>query len=559
MAVITGNVITLSNLEPGVTRIIPPQPKTNPFLAGLLQVLGIGLAVLIPALAPEEVILAETIGLGADLAFQELSARIGTGSDIDALTAFTSVLGGVGAIGSTVAASRALARTQSSISELAQVATDRGLSSLERQVLLENVEKSITEKLSAKAVSERLIRAGLTDTEVSENLRTAVEVLKRNGVNADRFESEVAFVNQETKIFQDLNESFNKFGLDINDVFDILDKSGIDVVGVNDTSQLVKAIRGNNAAVSELKGQELFTQLEGALERDLEPTLFTRVLNAKNAERGLNKVNKLLSLSRPDSLISEVTNKIFDPVKERIYSKTLEPLKKKTQQKLKGLIRQDLVRKQETKNGVYPCFSSSWINYLRAIPEGNGRYRVRVVFRKWGYKPVLITPPFTLQEIINWSESSSPGRIYHAFRKEYGGPKGEYQEGDIDAGFKGNVADIFNVLGFIPDKYISLGVSLIGNISSFRSVVSLNSWGDFFSNPAQYLERPLEDKGLEIVGGQAAKAVRDQAAGNRQAVQSYFQGKVTESTERRESEYRAASKAGRGKLDAVNGISGIIK
>lgn len=64
---------------------------------------------------------------------------------------------------------------------------------------------------------------------------------------------------------------------------------------------------------------------------------------------------------------------------------------------------------------------------------------------------------------------------------------------------------------------------------------------------------------LEMVGGQAAKATRDQIAGNHGAVQSYLQGKIQESAESRQSAFRQEAKGGRGRLDAVKGMGGLIK
>ena len=124
--------------------------------------------------------------------------------------------------------------------------------------------------------------------------------------------------------------------------------------------------------------------------------------------------------------------------------------------------------------------------------------------------------------------------------------------------FSANTASIFNLLSFIPSKYISLGVSLIGNIATARSVSSLDSWGKFFQD-TDNLFRPLEDKALEIFGGQLAKAGRDQLQGNHRAMQNYFSGKVTENIESRESEFRKTSKGGRANIDSINSLTNTIK
>lgn len=561
MPVIPGNVIKLQNIEKGVTRIIPPPPEPSSW-GNILRILGtIASVALVPLAGPETLLgtlALETASIGFDIGLQAAASKI-EGTKLDALSIGFSLLGGAGAALSTVKAARTLERAAATAEEIGQKAIQEGFNSLQTNVIATNAQKVITEKLSAEVVSEQLIRAGLTEEQTLKQLEAISQISKEHGLNLGRFNDELAFINQETEIFQKLNEVSGKFGFSLNEVFSTLSASGIDVIGVQTTDQLAKVIKGTEQAAEALKGSKLLTKLEGALERDLEPTLFTRVLNAKNAEKAAVKVNKLLSLANPNTLITEITNKIFDPLKSKLAKRVIEPLKKKTEQKMKHLLRQDLVRKQETRNGVYPCFGSSWINYIRAIPVAKGEYKAGVVFRKWGYKQVIVTPVLSLQFIIGWSESSSPGRIYHDFRKKYGGPKGDFTPPGGDAGFKANTAEIFNLLGFIPDRYISLGISLIANIATTRSVISTNAWTDFFESPGKMIKRPLEDKGLEMLGGQAAKAVRDQAAGNRGAVQAYFEGKVKENTERRESAFRQASRGGKGKLDSVKSIGGIIK
>lgn len=561
--VIPGSVIKLKDAEPGITQIIPQAkqaPGSSSFLSGLLSILGIAISIAVPALAPEGLaatVVAETAAVGLDLSFQAASARA-AGTKLGLGNAIFTLVGSGAAAASAIKASSIVKKSKNVVEEVAANAASKGYNSKQFDVLTKQVEDAVIEKASARTVSQQLVRAGFTDQQALEQLEYFSNVFKNNGINIGRFDDEISFIKQEKAIFQELSKVTKKFGIDINELFRTLENSGIDIVGVETTHQLTKAIRANSNAVRALKDNELFTELEGALERDLDPTFFTRVLNAKNAEKGVEKVNKLLSLANPNAFITEVTNKIFDPLKSKIEKKVLDPFKKKTQQKLKHLIRQDLVRKQETKNGVYPCFGSSWINYLRAVPLSKGIYKCLVVMRKWGYKPVTITPEFKLQDIINWSESSSPGRIYHKFRQEFGTPKGQLAINSEELSFDANTASIFNLLGYIPDKYISLGVSLVGSIASARSTVSLDTWADYFKN-TDNLFRPLEDKGLELVGGQAAKAVRDQAAGNRQAVQSYLQGKATESLESRESEYRKSRKDGRGKIDSVRSLNGIIK
>lgn len=561
MSVSQGTVIKLENVEPGVTRIIPVQQKGSAIGSALFILFGTIFAIAaVPILGPETIIgtiAAESTALAGDIGFQALGAEVG-GSEFDPFTAGFSLLGGAGAAFSSVKAAGVLAKTEKAVAEVAQAAAQDGLNSLGRQVLVDNFEKVVTEKLSASTVSTQLVRAGLTDEQVTKQLKQLSDIAKNNRLDLGRFDSELAFINQETKIFKDLGGVAEQYGFTLDQVFETLKGSGIDVVGIETTDQLAKTIKQTESAVAELKESEIFEKLEGALERDLEPTFFTRVLNAKNAESAITKVNKVLSLTNPDTLVAELANKIFDPLKSKIESKVIDPLKKKTTQKLKHLLRQDLVRKKETQNGVYPCFASSFINYIRAVPLGNGEYKAIVVFRKWGYKTVTITPILNLEFIIGWSESSSPGRIYHKFRREFGGPKG-VTAGSDNLGFAANTAEIFNLLGWIPDKYISLGVSLVGNIAVARSVISLNSWTDAFNQPDKLLKQPLEDKILELGGGQFAKTTRDQLSGNHQAVEQYFQGKIQESVDQREGAFRAQAKAGRGKLDAVRGIGGIIK
>lgn len=384
MSVSSGTVITLKNLQPGVTRIIPPPPKPSVW-GSILSIFGTILSVaLVPIIGPESLagtIAIESAAIGIDIGFQAGAAAV-EGRSLDLTTTLFSIAGGAGAAFSTIKAANVLRKTETALTEIADVAARDGLNSLERQVLVDNVQKVVTERLPLEQVQQQLIRAGLTEDKILSQLEKVSEIAKNNGVNLGRFDDELAFINQETQIFQQLNGVANKYGFNLDDVFSILSDSGIDVVGVRNTDQLAKTIRRSEQAVENLRDSNLLKTLEGALERDLEPTLFTRVLNAQNAEKAAVKVNKMLSLSNPNTLITEITNKIFDPLKKRISSKVAEPLKKKTEQKLKHLLRQDLVRKQETKNGVYPAFGSSFINYIRAIPLGNGVFKAGVTFRK---------------------------------------------------------------------------------------------------------------------------------------------------------------------------------
>lgn len=386
MSVVHGEIIKLENREPEVTRLIPPpKPVGNPFLAFLLNfaapVIG---ALLVPLVGPESlggVIALEGLSTGIDVGLQVAAAKVGD-QEIDPFLIGFSLLGNAGAAVSTVKAASTVAKAAETTNEVAAAAEQAGFSSLQVQQIAENAGKVVTEKLSANNVSQQLVRAGLTQQETLQQLDAIAEIAKKNGLNLGRFNDEISFAKQETQIFEELNDAARSFGFELNDVFEVLADSGIDVVGVRTTNDLAKVIKQTEEVAANLKGADLFTKLEGAIERDLDPSIFTRVLNAKNAEQAFQKVNKVLSLANPNTLITELTNKIFDPLKEKIYSKAFEPIKNKVEQKLKHLLRQDLARKQETRNGVYPAFGSSCINYIRAIPLGNSQYKAGVVWRK---------------------------------------------------------------------------------------------------------------------------------------------------------------------------------
>lgn len=398
---------------------------------------------------------------------------------------------------------------------------------------------------SAESVSIKLQRAGFTDKEVVKQLSILRDQAALNGIKNQGFINEVDFIKQESQIFGEFYNKLESIGVNINKLFDNLAEGGIDVKGISTTQEFIRQAKTSPKIASVLRGEGLIETSEEILGKSLEPNFARQIINAQNIEKIARTANKYIKLIEPNRLIKAITKKLFKPVEHFVDEKVWEKVEKRTLQKVKQTLRQDIAIKKETKNGVYPCFGSSWINYLRAVPYGNGVFKCFVIFRKRGQQPVLITPPLDLDYIINWSQSISPGTIYHEFRRKYGGIKGA---GKITlANFGADLSRISNLLGFIPSKYIRLGTSLIGNIFTAYTVLSTAKFSEFFEGKeaSKAILENVIDESSKAIGGKFGNSIVKQAMGDNKAIGNFVAGKIIRYERRHQSSEQRAGRRGR--------------
>lgn len=559
MPIISQSLINPKPYSPSIVNLIP-EPKQEKHHGGwLLRIMGMLVGGFISAstLGGSKIVgtvIRESIAIGVDLGFQAAASEV-EGTNLSMTDVGFTLIPSFFVAGATIRSGRTVAKAEKGAAELLQgVSSD--YSAFQLQTLNDEAIKVITQRNGAFASRQSLVRAGFTDKQALEELRRAESVFNNAGLKTKNFSQELDFIEQERWIIGRLDESLAPYGISSEKLLSGLSNKGIDIIGIRSTDDLVKTIRSSKQAVEAVKRSTELMELEKALGATLEPSLFTQVFNAQKGYDALKAVNKGLIYLNPNRLIKKVVDEAFDPVKKQFSKHVLDPLEKKTKQKLKVLFHQDPVAKLSTRNGVYPCFSSSWINYLRAIPVGMGQFKVNVIFRKRSQRTVIITPTLSLTEIINWSQSSSPGRIYHDFRIQYGTPKGEIGQGGADGEFLNNV---YNLLGYVPNKYIRLGTSLTRNIQNASSGMYIEKWMDFLHDPAEAFTREISEGIAETIGGRFGKAVLGQATGNPHAITNYFKSNVEREVRSRDDEYRKSIRRSRGSLNSIKSFSDIIK
>lgn len=493
----------------------------------------IGLASIIAAPLTE----GASLGLTTFITFAETAVDVGfnVGLDfaqngkIDPWNVGLPIAGAAAAIGGAYKGLRQISRLEFGEKNLAERATNYGLdASQSRQVA-----KQLGEAAGGKSASEiRLViqRAGLTDKQTAQQLQLVKEELARSGVKANRFFDEVDFINQESDIFNTTWKSFENLGIKLDPILEGLKKGGIDIIGLKTQKDFIQAARRSPQIARVLEGAGVLQTIEKEIGASLEPSFVLQLINARNVEKTLQITNKTLKLINPNRLVKKIVDKVFEPIKHQVDERVWEKFGKKAKQKVKQLLRQHEDDKYKTKNGVYPAFASSWINYLRATGLGNGAFKCSVIFRKRGYAPVAITPTMSLSDIINWSQSTSPGRIYHGFKDQYGGTNG----GEASSEFGTDLLRISNLLGFIPSKNISLGTSLIGNAINAYSIIRTHKWSTFWDKQIgdKFKDEVIEATG-EVIGGRFGKAVAHQASGDSKAIRNFVVGGAARSLRKR--------------------------
>lgn len=533
MNIANASFIKMTTNKPEETKLIRIEPVEKKedysgleiFTNILLGVASVGAAFLTGGAS----LLAEGVIAGLSIAttsiFNELEGRETTAFDI-----IFPVAGFAMVAPSIISAARQVKNLANATETIAQEVKFAGLTERQTEVVLSNVDNVVGGSVNAKNLGLALERAGLTDKESIKIINTLRDELKNANVRAQTFYDDVDFVNQESRIFREVTERFGEAGIELNQVISNLREVGIDLKGLQSLNKLTKEIKQNPAIYNILKNKGDIEVISSFIQKDLEPTFITTYLNANKIERGVAKFSRNITLINPNKLIKKVVKRAFKPLEEKVDHLVWSKLEKKAMQKIRHLLAQDTVRKYKTKNGVYPCFASSWINYLRAIPYGNGIFKCFVIFRKRGHQPVLITPPLDLKYIINWSESSSPGRIYHEFRSAYGVGRG--QQITVDQ-IGNNAFEFFNLLGFIPNKYLRLGISLIGNVATAVGVIKSQKWtGDI----GKIIKENIVEEGIESVVGKWGGAIFKQTQGEQEAIKQYITGRVNRVTRRGSSE-----------------------
>ena len=554
------SIVRPQNLKPNELRLLPIPDKPeevnrpSPLIRWIINIGLIGASVFTGG-ATGAAALALDVGLAAtDIALNSRLDYLETGK-VDPLSIALPLVGG---LLPAVSSLQTFIKSKQAAKYVKGLEKQISLTGKAKIQMLEGFENVLTKKLGAKTISENLLRAGVNEKEMLANLTLMKNYMEDSKIATSSFGREVDFLNNDQEIFRTLTSPLEKMGLNFTDLFKPLESVGVNVVEIKTTNNLAKLIRSDKViyeAVAENKA--LLKALEYSSNQTLSPTLWTRLMNARKIENGTRRFNDMLSLINPSTVVSKILDKTLGKVHEKIIEKIWMPSKEKISNILKKLIKKDIQHQRVKGNGVYPCFKSSWINYLRAVKFGPDKYKVFVIFRKWGYQPVLISELLPLEFITRWADSESPGRIYHEFRKKYGMPKGEYISlSKLDSG----LASAFNMLGFIPDKYISLGVSLISNVQSGINILQQGTWFDVLDKPGKYIKDPLIGKFEEAMGGQFGVAMSQQISGKSPtAMKDYFKGKIQEHVESRESAYRKTRKETQGSLDSVRSLTGIIK
>lgn len=266
--------------------------------------------------------------------------------------------------------------------------------------------------------------------------------------------------------------------------------------------------------------------------------------NPDNLRRIGMRANRMLSMANPSTAIGRIADKIFDPIRERIQ-RVIKAKSEKLYKAIRKFNRGAVSRLRG--NHILPTERSSAILGLRIVPDPRNPVlsRVWVEWLKQGYESTPITPSLSALDIEKFFTLSA-GHEYHKYRRLYGFDK------SLIGSNNARLIALGEQLGFIPDQWISLSVSVVGNIRNFTS--QTKKWSDF----GRLIKEETYEKVGEAFAGEWGKEIsRRNFEHQWDGLDSWFGGKMREITERSESNERKASKQAQGKLNAVRSIGSI--